>query len=146
MIEILLPILKKDDMSTQSIFNTDTSRSNYAAKQTNLWIPDKSGIYLNDTIIKPFCNVVIELMKKFYSEYKKYVNENIDYVKDTELMDEFVKLEDIMNCIISIKDKKLYDSIIFKLSSNLHYKSLIKQEDLQTDDNTVLIKQPTKKV
>jgi len=45
-----------------------------------------------------------------------------------------------------VKDKKLYDSIIFKLSSNLHYKSLIKPEDFNTNNNIngdkVLIKKP----
>ena len=104
LIDILIPILKKDDAKKQSIFNTDTSRCNYAAKQTNIWISDKAGVYLN---------------------------ENMDTLNDTQILDGFEKLENIMNCVISIRDKKLYDSIIYKLSSNLHYKSLIKTNDIE---------------
>jgi len=47
LIQILLPILKKDDVTQQSVFNTDTSRSNFAAKYDDEWKSDKAGIYLH---------------------------------------------------------------------------------------------------
>jgi len=68
-INILTGFLRKDNLNSQSIFNTDTSRHNYAAKHRDAWKPDKQGLYLNDRIIKPFCVVIASLMKN-YLHYK----------------------------------------------------------------------------
>jgi len=70
-IKILTTFLKKDNLHLQSIFNTDTSRHHYAAKYTNTWEKDKNGIYLNEKVIKPFCEIIRILMLN----YKRYKND-----------------------------------------------------------------------
>ena len=68
-IKILTSFLKKDNLHLQSIFNTDISRHNYTAKHKDSWEKDKKGIYLNDLVIKPFCNIIKILMQN-YRQYK----------------------------------------------------------------------------
>jgi len=70
-IKILTTFLKKDNLHLQSIFNTDSSRHHYAAKYTNTWEKDKNGIYLNEKVIKPFCDIIKILMLN----YKRYKND-----------------------------------------------------------------------
>jgi hypothetical protein len=67
-IKILTSFLKKDNLHSQSVFNTDVSRHNYTAKHKDSWEKDKKGIYLNDLVIKPFCSIIKILMQN----YKKY--------------------------------------------------------------------------
>ena len=155
LIQILLPILKKDDVKQQSIFNTDTARSNFAAKYDDEWKPDKAGIYLNSTIIKPFCNIIIDIMTKYLAYYKNYVNMNKSRCE--KMFDECDKITNITRCLLDIGDSKLYDAIIYRLSSNLHYKMLIKKLETVNNTNTntntndnnedkkVKITKPTKK-
>ena len=77
-IKILTVFLKKDNLHLQSIFNTDTSRNNYAAKHKDSWEKDKAGKYLNDKVIKPFCSIINYLM----INYKRYKNDRYkDYKK-----------------------------------------------------------------
>jgi hypothetical protein len=133
LIQILLPILKKDDVKQQSIFNTDTARSNFAAKYDDEWKPDKAGIYLNSTIIKPFCNIIIDLMTKYLACYKNYVKMNKSRCE--KMFDECDKITNITKCLLDIGDSKLYDAIIYRLSSNLHYKMLIKNLETANNDN-----------
>jgi len=68
-IKILTGFLHKKNLNSQSIFNTDTARNNYAAKHKDIWRPDKEGLYLNDRVIKPFCFIIRTLMKN-YLQYK----------------------------------------------------------------------------
>jgi len=68
-IKILTSFLKKDNLHLQSIFNTDVSRHNYAAKYSDSWEKDKNGVYLNVIVIKPFCNIIKILMQN-YKSYK----------------------------------------------------------------------------
>jgi len=68
--EIILSIIKKDDPSKQSIWNTDSSRLNYAIKlSVNKWSEDKSGLKFSDLVIKP---TLIQI-KILLDEYKKYI-------------------------------------------------------------------------
>jgi hypothetical protein len=135
LIQILLPILKKDDVTQQSVFNTDTSRSNFAAKYDDEWKSDKAGIYLNTTIIKPFCNIIVKTMTEYLAYFKDYVKNNDDEFRGEKIFDAYDKSNNIAKCVSEIGESKLYDAIIFKLSSNLHYKMLIKNLDNIDKDN-----------
>jgi hypothetical protein len=61
-IKILTPFLKKENLHLQSIYNTDVTRNSYAAKNEDSWEKDKSGVYLNEKVIKPFCSIICNLM------------------------------------------------------------------------------------
>ena len=125
LIKILLPILKHSDVNQQSVMNTDTSRCNYATKLVNEWKSDKAGVYLTSTIIKPFCDIIVEVLQKYVNDYRSYINENDDEIQGDRVFEEHEKLQEIKQSLFTISDSKLYNAIIFKLSSNLHYKSLI---------------------
>ncbi len=77
-IKILTPFLKKENIHLQSIYNTDVTRNSYAAKYNNSWEKDKSGVYLNEKVVKPFCSIINALM----INYKKYKSDRyVDYKK-----------------------------------------------------------------
>ena len=145
LIDILLPILKNNDMNQQSILNTDTSRCNYAAKHNDKWKSDKAGVYLTSTIIKPFCNIIVDIIQKYVNDYKQYLIDNDDEIVGDRVFEEQEKLQEIKQSLHAISDSKLYNAIIFKLSSNLHYKSLIDIEKRLTElDNDTETKIETK--
>ena len=89
-IKILTNFLKKDNLNLQSIFNTDTSRHHYAAKQTDSWVKDKAGKYLSDTVIHPFCDIIKALM----INYKRYKNKRAEEYKK-KLIDKDFNSDDI---------------------------------------------------
>lgn len=155
-IKILTNFLKNDNIHLQSVFNTDTSRHHYAAKHTDSWVKDKAGKYLNDIIIKPFCEIIKILMLN----YKRYKNEKAkDYKKklmnkepytddiflnkdetETEFaykddtsdedrngIDELEELIEINKLGRYIEKGLLYDEIIAKLSLILNYNVRIKK-------------------
>jgi hypothetical protein len=128
LIDILLPILKETDINKQTVLNTDTSRCNYVTKLVGEWKSDKAGVYLIATMIKPFCNIIVDVVQKYVNDYKQYIIDNEEDILGERVFEEHEKLQEIKNCLFEIKDQKLYNAIIYKLSSNLHYKSLIDLE------------------
>ena len=152
-IKILLGFLHKDNIHSQSVFNTDTARYNYAAKHDSKWKPDKAGEYLNTTVIKPFCTIIKTLMMQFVkykyaqSDYRKKKLYNKDRSEDDIFLDkdedEFVDLDDssdecrhfidqldeicLARELIKYVDRnQLYDEIIAKLSPKLNYNVRVK--------------------
>lgn len=81
--DILIKYHKKEDISKQSIWNTDTSRWSYIVKVLpDEWIKDKNGIVMLDKCIKPLLNYITDLMKK----YDKYLTKKIE-----DIQEEFMK-------------------------------------------------------
>jgi hypothetical protein len=91
-IKILTLFLKKDNLHLQSIFNTDVTRHNYAAKHNDSWEKDKAGVYLNGVVIKPFCNIIKILMQN----YKCYKSDRAKNYKNKLLnKDKYEDLDDV---------------------------------------------------
>jgi hypothetical protein len=155
-IKILTTFLKKDNLHLQSIFNTDTSRNNYATKHKDSWQKDKAGIYLSDKVVKPFCSIIKALMINYriyknerYEDYKKKLlnkyNDSDDiFMNDNETETEFAYKDDTSDeerralddldqyCSINnlgryIESGQLHDEIITKLSLILNYNVKIKK-------------------
>ena len=141
---------------SQSIFNTDTSRNNYAAKHKDSWEKDKAGKYLNDKVIKPFCSIINSLMINYkrykndrYKDYKKkLLNKDNDsdqiFMDKNESETEFAYKDDTSDeerrgmdeleeyCSINklqkyIDSGQLYDEIVARLSLILNYNVKIKK-------------------
>jgi len=156
-IKILTGFLKKDNIHSQSIFNTDTARNNYATKHVDSWKTDKAGEYLNSTVIKPFCIIIKTLMIQFVkykyaqsdNRKKKLLNkdrtEDDIFLDKDEDEDEFVDLDDSSDeqrhfieqldeiCLARelikyIDQDKLYEEIIAKLAPQLNYNVRIKHK------------------
>jgi hypothetical protein len=66
--DILIKYFKKDDISKQPMWSTDTSRCSYIIKiLPDDWVKDKSGVTLLDKCIKPFIEYIDDVIRK-YSE------------------------------------------------------------------------------
>ena len=66
--KLIIQFIKKNDHTTQPVFNVDSSRGNYATKIDDIWHNDKSGLQLKrytlDCIIKYMMNVLDLFRKK----------------------------------------------------------------------------------
>jgi hypothetical protein len=66
--DILIKYFKKEDISKQPMWSTDTSRCSYIIKiLPDDWVKDKSGVTLLDKCIKPFIEYIDDVIRK-YSE------------------------------------------------------------------------------
>jgi hypothetical protein len=66
--DILVKYFKKDDVTKQPMWSTDTSRCSYIIKiLPDDWVKDKSGVALLDKCIKPFIDYIDDVIRK-YSE------------------------------------------------------------------------------
>ena len=129
-IKILTQFLNKDNLHSQSIFNTDSARNNYAAKHKDLWKKD------------PICEIIKTLMQNYKrykfdrSDYRKYnllhkddqefINKDDSSDDERRGIEELDELCDINKLISHIKTDGLYDEIIAKLSPILNYNIKIK--------------------
>jgi len=154
-IKILTQFLKKDNLHLQSVFNTDSARNKYATKCADSWEKDLNGLYLNTTVIKPFCLIIKTLMHNYLKykferskDYKKklykdgnsdsdvFLNNNSEpeflYKDDSSDdnkrgMEELDEFCNIKKLIRYIEIDQLYDEIIAKLSPILNYGVKIKK-------------------
>jgi hypothetical protein len=84
--DILTKYFKKDDITKQPLWSTDTSRCSYIIKiLPDDWVKDKSGITLLDTCIKPFIDYIDSVIRK-YSESLDGIEEKIqeEFMKETK--------------------------------------------------------------
>jgi hypothetical protein len=66
--DILVKYFKKEDVTKQPMWSTDTSRCSYIIKiLPDDWIKDKSGVTLLNKCIEPFINYIDDVIRK-YSE------------------------------------------------------------------------------
>ena len=84
--DLILKFVKKDNQETQSVFNIDSSRGNFATKIEDLWFNDKSGLQLKkytlDMIIKFMLNVLDvygQRLEKMIKQKNK-TRETMDYI------------------------------------------------------------------
>jgi hypothetical protein len=84
--DLILKFIKKEDQKTQSVFNIDSARGNYATKIEDLWHNDKSGLQLKkytlDMVIKYMLNVLDIYRQRLEDMIKKKnkTSEERDYV------------------------------------------------------------------
>ena len=84
--DLILKFVKKEDQKTQSVFNIDSARGNFATKIEDLWFNDKSGLQLKkhtlDVIVEYFLKVLDvfgERLSKMFKEKKKTIS-TMDYI------------------------------------------------------------------
>jgi hypothetical protein len=113
--DIIVGAYKKDDPQLQSIWGIDTSRLNFALKQTE-WTSDKNGINLTKLIITPLLNKVEEMIRK-YTENKIKIN-NISSIDD--LSTNILSCEEIKSAICT---KKLHKKILQYITPHFEFNS-----------------------
>jgi len=75
--DIILKFVKKEDQKTQSVFNIDSSRGNYATKIEDFWHNDKNGLQLKKYTLEMLIKYMINVLDKFRLKLVKIRDENI---------------------------------------------------------------------
>jgi hypothetical protein len=75
--DIILKIVKKEDKKTQSVFNIDSARGNYATKIEDCWFNDKSGLQLKKYTLEMIIKYMINVLDKFRLNLVEIRKENM---------------------------------------------------------------------
>ena len=120
-IEIILKIIKKDNMIEQSVFNTDVSRGNYATKMENFWLNDKSGINFIEYVIKPSANYMSLSLEPFRKELIKIRNKNIKNpsIKNSDILMNFA--QNLIEIQKLLEDNDFHKQIAYKVCPHLRF-------------------------
>jgi hypothetical protein len=117
--KIILKFIKKEELSLQSIFNTDCSRGNYATKLETTWLNDKFGMKFRDVVLRPIIEYTIDALEPLRNKILKMteLNRKKPSIKKSDfIMENSNNLLEV-NCML-VK-KKTFEQIIFKLSPQL---------------------------
>ena len=117
--KLILKFVKKDDLKLQSIFNTDSSRGNYATKLEKAWLSDKLGLKLRDIIITPVIEYIIDSLQPLREQVEKQLL--INKKKPSLERSDFIMNNShyIMEVSYSLVKKRTHDQILYKISPQL---------------------------
>lgn len=116
--DIILKNIKKDDVTTQSVFNTDYSRLNYAIKiSKRKWDEDKAGSRFIELVIKPTLKCINNLLDEYRLNLSNKYHE-LRYDEDVNDTEEFKNIFQNMILIYEIQAK---------ISSTTTLKQIIKE-------------------
>jgi hypothetical protein len=76
MSKVILRYLKKEDQKSQSVFNIDSSRGNYATKIQDIWHNDKKGLQLKKYTIDMMMKYMLNVMDIYRLKLVDMYNEN----------------------------------------------------------------------
>ena len=111
--DIILKIVKKEDKKSQSVFNIDSSRGNYATKIEDCWFNDKSGLQLKKYTLEMVIKYMINVLDKFRLKLVQVREENMKN-STREKSDFIMKYQSI-----------LLEVIAFLTNSNTHKKIIL---------------------
>jgi hypothetical protein len=75
--DIILKIVKKEDKKSQSVFNIDSARGNYATKIEDYWLNDKSGLQLKKYTLEMIIKYMMNVLDKFRLNLVEIRKENM---------------------------------------------------------------------
>jgi hypothetical protein len=73
---VIVRIIKKEDIKQQSVFNIDASRGNYATKIQDIWHNDKKGLQLKKYTIDVITKYMLNIMDIYRIKLLDMYNEN----------------------------------------------------------------------
>ena len=111
--DIILKIVKKKDKKTQSVFNIDSARGNYATKIEDCWFNDKSGLQLKKYTLEMVIKYMLNVLDKFRLKLGEVRKENIKS-SSIDKSDFLMKYQSI-----------LLEVIAFLTNSNTHKKIIL---------------------
>lgn len=115
--DFILTLYKKEDTSTQSVFSTDISRTNYIIKELfteskSEWILDKKGVKTTSYIIDPLLNHIKKILVEFINSY--------DFSTDVATIEKTTrKKREALDIISYIDDGKLEKDVNKRLCPQL---------------------------
>jgi hypothetical protein len=125
--KIILKFIKKEELSLQSIFNTDCSRGNYATKLETTWLNDKFGMKFRDIILSPIIEYIINALEPLRNKIVKLSELN----RKSPSMDKSDFIMENSNSLLELNcmlvKKKTLEQIIYKLSPQLQLELLTQE-------------------
>jgi hypothetical protein len=110
--DTILKNIKKDDITIQSVFNTDYSRLNYAIKiSKRKWDEDKAGSKFIELVITPTLTCINNLLEEYRTDLSNK-HDNSRYNKDINDTEEFKSLLQNIFVIYEIQAKIMANSTI----------------------------------
>ncbi len=127
MSKVILRFLKKEDQTTQSVFNIDAARGNYATKIQDIWHNDKKGLQMKKYTIDMMMKYMINVMDIYRLRLVDMYNEN-KVKKDINVTDYIME-----------KQGLLLNVNAFLTSPITHKKIVLNMcSELRMDDNLLL--------
>ena len=127
MSKVILRFLKKEDQKTQSVFNIDAARGNYATKIQDIWHNDKKGLQMKKYTIDMMMKYMINVMDIYRLRLVDMYNEN-KIKKDINVTDYIME-----------KQGLLLNVNAFLTSPITHKKIVLNMcSELRMDDNLLL--------
>ena len=127
MSKVILRFLKKEDQKSQSVFNIDAARGNYATKIQDIWHNDKKGLQMKKYTIDMMMKYMINVMDIYRLRLVDMYNEN--------------KLKKDINVTDYIMEKQglLLNVNAFLTSPITHKKIVLNMcSELRMDDNLLI--------
>ena len=95
MSKVILRFLKKEDQTTQSVFNIDAARGNYATKIQDIWHNDKKGLQMKKYTIDMMMKYMLNVMDIFRLRLLEMYNEN-KIKKDINITDYIMEKQGLL--------------------------------------------------
>jgi hypothetical protein len=127
MSKVILRFLKKEDKKSQSVFNIDSARGNYATKIEDIWHNDKKGLQMKKYTIDMMMKYMLNIMDIYRLRLLDMYNEN--------------KIKKNINVTDHIMEKQglLLDVNAFLTSPITHKKIILNMcSELRMDDKLLL--------
>jgi hypothetical protein len=117
--DIILKIVKKENQKTQSVFNIDSARGNYATKIEDCWFNDKSGLQLKKYTLEMVIKYMINVLDKFRLKLVEVRKENMKK-SSREQSDFIMKYQSILLEVISyLTNSNTHKKIILHMCPEL---------------------------
>jgi hypothetical protein len=127
MSKVILRFLKKEDQKSQSVFNIDSARGNYATKIQDIWHNDKKGLQMKKYTIDMMMKYMLNVMDLYRLKLVDMYNEN--------------KIKKNINVTDYIMEKQglLLNVNAFLTNPNTHKKIILNMcSELRIDDKLLL--------
>ncbi len=111
--DIILKFVKKTDQKTQSVFNIDSARGNYATKIEDYWHNDKNGLQLKKYTLDVIIGYMIKVMEVFRQRLSNMHTEN-KILRDVNVTDYIMKYQSV-----------LFEVNAYLTNSNTHKKIIL---------------------
>ncbi len=111
--DLILKFVKKNDQKTQSVFNIDSARGNYATKIEDFWHNDKNGLQLKKYTLDVIIGYMMKVMDVFRQRLSNMHAEN-KTKRDISVTDYIMKYQAV-----------LFEVNAYLTNSNTHKKIIL---------------------
>lgn len=122
--DFIISHYKKEDPTTQSIWNSDSSRFTYVIKELiandkSHWSCDKNGLKTIKCIINP----MLDYLKKLLANYEENLKRKVKKINEDSDSDELININQYLKPLEGLKkyiDEKIADEIVRYIAPNFY--------------------------